>query len=485
MKTTRKVCLFAVLALAFLTMGGLVSCNHSDSNDEEIEVFQERLNSLMAEYDQIKVDYDVYKDSLKTADSIILAQAAEIQNLINQLKAAKAAAARPAAQPAASTADIAALAKQEAELKAKQKQIESLEEQLARQTEQLAQLEAKVSEGLAGEKTIVSNDDRTTIERLQKQLASQNRMIANLTNEKVVLVNRNDSLAAQMAAMVATGAKGANNESENLEYAARIAQLQKQVNDQRNEIANLQAEVASQMSLVSEAQDKAREAIAEAEHCKADAAKAAEAFKQSEAQAKGAVNKKLNELQNLCDQYLAEIERLRAENEQLTEENTMLRTQVTNLQDEAEQTAVANAKLAVKVSRAAILVTQDVQAIPVKRVGSSGKETNRASATDGLRISGTILDNHVVDPGTITLYARLTDPNNRVITNGSFEEYSFDADGVRTMYTTAIAIEFTGETRTFEMAWAKDPQIELTPGIYKLAIYANGNVIGTTTFRLK
>ena len=141
--------------------------------------------------------------------------------------------------------------------------------------------------------------------------------------------------------------------------------------------------------------------------------------------------------------------------------------------------------MAAKVSRASVLSTSDINVTPLKRLSNgTGRPTSRASATNAFRIEGYLLANNVVEPGTITVYAVISSPSNIVLHNGTVEQ-KFDANGVRTTYTTVQAFEFTGDSRQFDMNWSKDDEMELEAGIYRVSLYANGNLIGVTEFKLK
>ena len=179
------------------------------------------------------------------------------------------------------------------------------------------------------------------------------------------------------------------------------------------------------------------------------------------------------------------MERLRAENIILRNENDSLRNEVVSIKRNAENVAVENAKMAAKVSRASVLTASDIEVTPLKRLSNgTGRPTSRASATSAFRIDGLLLANNVVEPGTITIYAVITSPSNIALHNGTVEQ-KFDANGVRTTYTTVQAFEFTGDTREFDMSWYKDDEMELESGIYHVTLYTNGNKIGETQFKLK
>ena len=456
----RKESIFKAIALAFLMTGCLVSCNQKGENGPTVNEMQTRLNDIMKEYQEMQATCDDYTRQLAEKDSSIQAQAAEIQRLINQLNNAGAKPAATKSSKVKSKVSNAKLKKLNAELSAKKAEIARLQERLNQQTAELNALRA--ADGYS---------DREALARLQMLVREQDARIVALSNDKVALTCINDSLAAHVAYLLGQRTTEANSSTE---YAAQVTMLQNQVTQQQAEITRLQEELAKQVALVAQANEQAKNAQTNASESKTNVAKT-----------KGAINKKLAQLQVQCDEYYKEIERLRAENAMLRNENDSLRTQVVSMKKNVENVAVENAKMAAKVSRASILTTSELTVTPLKRQSSgTGKPTSRASATGAFRIEGYLMGNSVVEPGTITIYAVITSPSNVILHNGTLEQ-KFDADGVRTTYTTVRAFEFTGQTRPFDLNWSKDDEVELESGIYRLSLYANGNLIGTTEFKLK
>lgn len=460
MKTMRKESIFKVVALAFLMTGCLVSCNQNGQNGPTVNEMQTRLNDIMKEYQEMQATCDDYTRQLAEKDSSIQAQAAEIQRLIDQLNNAGTKPAGTKATRVNSKVSSAKLKRLNAELAAKKAEIIRLQERLNQQTSELNALKAADNYG-----------DREALARLQMLVREQDARIVALSNDKVALTCINDSLAAHVAYLLGQRATETSN---NADYAAQVAMLQNQVSSQQSEINRLNDELAKQVALVAQANEAAKSAEANTNDTQTNIAKT-----------KGSINKKLAQLQAKCDEYYEELERLRAENIVLKNENDSLRSQVVTMKRNVENVAVENAKMAAKVSRASVLTTSELTVTPLKRQSNTiGKPTSRASATGAFRIEGYIMDNTVVEPGTVTIYAVITSPSNVVLHNGTLEQ-KFDANGVRTTYTTVRAFEFTGETRPFDMSWSKDDGVELESGVYTLRLYANGNLIGTTEFKLK
>ena len=285
--------------------------------------------------------------------------------------------------------------------------------------------------------------------------------ISDLRQQVMAMQARVEQLTAENTAYANAAAKGGNDAGKEAAAAKTIADLTAQVEAQRGEIAQLQSDL----------QNKERE-LAEAKS-NTGGSKAT----------KGSVEQRLADLQSLCDSYAAEIERLRAENEQLRGENATLKEQVA-----ASSTLFAeNERLQQKVKLASVLVTSDLKVTPGKsvKVGNVVKPTTKASQTKFVRIDCRLLDNNVVDPGSMTIFARISNAADRAISNGNADDYMFNMNGVQMQYTTKQDIEFTGSGRTLTMLWRKADAVELTPGLYWVRLYAGGYEIGKTSFKLE
>ena len=450
----RKVSIFKVATVAILAMGCLVSCNQNNQNGPTVNEMQTRLNDIMKEYQEMQSTCDNYSRQLAEKDSSIQAQAAEIQRLIDQVSNAPAQGKGTKVVRGGSKVSPAKLKKLDAERTKLKAEIARLQELLNQQTAELNALKAAPDYA-----------DREAIARLRALVKEQENRIISLTNDKVSLTCINDSLVAHVAYLL--GQRTDNESNPGAEYAAQVTMLQGQVSQQQAEIARLREELAKQTALAEEA------------------AKSNVDSKANIAKTKGSINKKLAQLQAQCDEYYEELERLRAENLMLKNENDSLRSEVVTMKKSVENVAVENAKMAAKVSRASILSTSDLTVTPLKRLSNgTGKPTSRASATHAFRIEGYLMGNSVVEPGTVTVYAMIVAPTGEVLHNGTVEQ-KFEADGVRSTYTMVQAYEFTGQTRPFDMSWSYDEEEELESGVYKLKLYANGNLIGVTEFKLK
>ena len=80
---------FAPIAFSAILVAGLLqSCGGTD-NSVQVAELQMQLDSTMQRYQRLKSMSGDFESELSSRDSAITAQAAEIQNLINELNAAK------------------------------------------------------------------------------------------------------------------------------------------------------------------------------------------------------------------------------------------------------------------------------------------------------------------------------------------------------------------------------------------------------------
>jgi cell division protein FtsB len=199
------------------------------------------------------------------------------------------------------------------------------------------------------------------------------------------------------------------------------------------------------------------------------------------------LKRQIAELQKRCDELSDEIEALKAENRRLREENEKMQSDLETANGTISNQNNEISELNQKLVAARTLLINDLTANPEKKkCGKSNKfkTTNKANAVERINISGKILPNTVVDPGTKTFYARITKGNN-LVTNLGDEPKAFDMGGVDMLYTCEQDVEFYGQGRNFSMIWRKSKATNLDSGVYTVTVYNDGNEVGKANFTLK
>ena len=399
---------------------------NDESLSEELKSARSELRSMTVQLNECRKLNTQYQNDVKAANDNLAATKAELENSQTQLKSLQTAQNDGSKAEQTVRQELSAMIEKEAACRARNEELTLAQNNLVKECENDKQaLQATISD-------------------LQQQVLSFQTRVEQLTSQ-------NEALA-----------KSAGNKQSDADAAAAsslIAELSARVESQQKQIAQLQADLQQK-----------------------EAELAASKSSNNAKPTKGAVDQKLAELQALCDSYVAEIERLRAENQQLKNENAELKDKISS----SASLFAENERLQQKVKMASVLVTTDLKATPGKslKVGNVVKPTTKASQTKCIRLDCRILDNNVVDPGSMTIYARISDAADRAIYNGTAENFSFNLNGVTMQYTTKQDIEFTGQGRSLTMIWKKNDNVELAPGLYWVKLYANDYEIGKASFKL-
>lgn len=444
----------------------LTSANNSLTS--EINALKSQVSALNSQLSNLKSQLDAAgKGESSNNDAVIAQYQSQIESLQADVKRLTAAV---AAVELEKNAEIEALKQLKNKLQKDNEELVTANRLLEGEKNALILQNRQLTENQSGNKAADAQ-----IAQMTAKVAELESKVAQMTNQAAAINQQLKEKDAQIEALMSQQAASGD---ANTQYSEMVSALQAQVESQKTEIEQLQATVKTKESELAQANQALNEAKSTISQLQNAASRPAPTNK-------NAVSQKLSELQSLCDNYAAEIERLRAENEMLRSENSQLREDMTNLQKNAGKAIEENAKLIQKVAQASILVTSDMKAQAGKGMagGNAIKPTTKAKDTKLIRLECRLLDNNVVDPGTITLYARIANAANRVVSNGNPE--TFDLAGISMQYTMKQDIEFTGYGRNVTMIWKKADMVDLPAGLYWVTLYANGSEIGKTSLTLK
>lgn len=123
----------------------------------------------------------------------------------------------------------------------------------------------------------------------------------------------------------------------------------------------------------------------------------------------------------------------------------------------------------------------DATNIHVLPLNKRGREAKRTKDTEKLQINFNIAKNITAKTGDRTLYVRILKPDNDVLTKDTSDTFSYENRELS--YSIKKYIEYTGEEQPVSVYW--DVQEFLYAGNYRLDIFAEGNLIGSSSFSLK
>ena len=165
----------------------------------------------------------------------------------------------------------------------------------------------------------------------------------------------------------------------------------------------------------------------------------------------------------------------------LQAENMDLNSNLTKERSKNDNLSAQNSMLNSKVAAGSILkaIGQIAQGVRYK---SNGKEviTDRAKQIQKLRTRFTLVENKVIDKGSVDLYVRVIGPDGVVM---SPTQETPKNGGASFAYTLKETVDYNNQDTQVEVNWSKGSQF--APGNYSIEIYHSGTMIGKTSIVLK
>ena len=190
------------------------------------------------------------------------------------------------------------------------------------------------------------------------------------------------------------------------------------------------------------------------------------------------LKKELKTVRAVLRSYVVQIDSLNRLNEALTTENKEVKKRYNEATRQINTLAEEKKNLNEKVALAAQL---DVTNINVQPKNKRGKETNKVKNVKKLAVSFTIVKNITAKTGERTLYVRITQPGNEVLSKSASDTFKYENRELQ--YSIKKYIEYTGEEQTVTVYW--DVEEYLAAGTYNVYIFADDTMIGSSSFNLK
>ncbi len=186
----------------------------------------------------------------------------------------------------------------------------------------------------------------------------------------------------------------------------------------------------------------------------------------------------LNTLRQIMRSYIVQIDSLNTKNQMLTAENKDVRNKYQNVLTEKKDLSSERDSLAGTVQKASTLKAVNMLATGVN---IRGKETNKISNLDKIKVCFTIDENVIASQGNKTIYLRIAKPDKYVLIESEYN--LFDFEGKQIAYTAKRDIVYKGDQTDICIYWKKSE--ELMAGLYYVDVFADGKRIGTMAFSLK
>lgn len=192
-------------------------------------------------------------------------------------------------------------------------------------------------------------------------------------------------------------------------------------------------------------------------------------------------NGKLNYYKKL---YLEKIDSLIKANENLQVENKSLKAEIKTEQRRNEQLMDQNVNLTNKVALGAVLKVSGFSVEGI-RMRSGGKEapTTKARSVEKIKACFTLGENKVANRGNKNVYLRVITPEGSSLWIEDAGSGKFMAQGQETLYTAMATVDYQQEDLPLCIYWTKGTPF--AEGTYKAEVYADGLLIGETSFTLR
>lgn len=189
------------------------------------------------------------------------------------------------------------------------------------------------------------------------------------------------------------------------------------------------------------------------------------------------LNKELATLRRIMRGYVIQIDSLNRENEQLKVEKQQAVRQYQQVASTAAQLTKEKEKLTERVTMASRL---DATAISVTPVNGRGKTVKKIKQMEQFVVNFTLAKNITAPVGEKMIYVRIMKPDDDILLKSRGDMFPFEGKEIH--YSMKRMVEYDGEELPVTMYW----NIEefLSPGTYRVDIFADGNLIGRKNFEL-
>lgn len=189
------------------------------------------------------------------------------------------------------------------------------------------------------------------------------------------------------------------------------------------------------------------------------------------------LQKELGTVRGVLKSYIYKVDSLNTVNDHLKKENVKVKKQIAEAQEIKRQLEEKTNELDAKINLASILEADDIQ---IKTLNKKGKVTKSLKRITNIEICFKVLRNITAERGYKTVYLRIADANGEVLTT---ETKTFEFEGKQLIYSAKKEIEYNGEDTPVCMYYKVTNPLQT--GSYSIAIFADGNLIGTTGIVLK
>lgn len=190
------------------------------------------------------------------------------------------------------------------------------------------------------------------------------------------------------------------------------------------------------------------------------------------------LQKELATVRAVLRTYIIQVDSLNAQNKRLRDENQNVTQRYNEASQAVSQLSQEKKNLSDKVSLAAQLNATEIS---VSGLNKRGKVTKDVGKMTQIMINFKIARNVTAATGDKMVYLRIMKPDNDILTKNRMDLFRYENRDIN--YSCRKAFEYTGEETPLTLYWTVEEY--LYPGDYRVDIFADGNLIGSRSFKLE
>ena len=190
------------------------------------------------------------------------------------------------------------------------------------------------------------------------------------------------------------------------------------------------------------------------------------------------LKKELATLRKIMRNYVVQIDSLNRANEQLTVEKNAAVKKYHQVSSTAANLKKEKEKLTERVTLASKL---DATGISVTPVNSRGKVAKKIKKMEQFVVNFKISKNVTAPVGEKVIYVRIMRPDDDILLKSRGDVFTYEGKDIN--YSMKKIIEYDGEEVPVTMYWNIEEY--LSPGTYRVDVFADGNLIGKKSFVLE
>jgi hypothetical protein len=182
--------------------------------------------------------------------------------------------------------------------------------------------------------------------------------------------------------------------------------------------------------------------------------------------------KELGTMRTVLSTYVHQIDSLNTLNRKLITENVGIRRQVTSERLRAEKAEEKAEDMTLKIRQGSRVMAREIRLLPLN---NSDKEVTRVSRAARLRVDFVLSANALTNPGNRAVYVRITGPDGYVLANAGQDTFTFEDDPL--IYSAMREVDYRNDDLGVGIYYNGS---DIAAGTYKVEVYMDGMLVGTT-----